>query len=264
MPQLSSQPLERRTVNYRGQHLEVLGWDIGNGQTGWNWRDQSPETLAVAERIRQATQPKPPPERPPVALIPPPNQTDFRLNGVDWSKVTDKPETYIAHGRAANRFVAEVKAGKSGNFSDDSDKPHISIIGQKEETTPVLNAFAPSGPLADIATHFHVRAFTPNDKYVADIGLPNGGKPDIVVQEPAGRVILRQRDFAGGATALRENLERAGALRRPNPNYNPSNDPTPASTNPTPNWLYIALVAFAAILLLDRGKHVGISPRPHA
>lgn len=164
------------------------------------------------------------------------SQVAWQTNGV-----IRKPkgrEVYEATSPIAKHFVERATAEGGADF-DDSKKPYITVIGTQEECDAVKRDIEGSGPLGKmhLNENYHINYFRPDSWQVKTIGLMGGGKPDIVIQNPPdtsgkGRVVYRQRDYSGG----QEHLARAiaalptGAVRQPNPDYDPSRDPAPGSS----------------------------------
>jgi len=256
-------PKQWHRIEYQGGIVTVLGRKNAAGNIEWVESEQpkgwdaplKAERKPVAVIGDDMVAPAPPKPEEPVK----PADTDFRTHGVDWSKIHGDGEKWHATGDEAHRFVAEVKGTGEVEFPDDSTKRFLTVIGRPEDRKPVMDAL--EGQLADVAKLFHVTERNPDDKYVVGVGLVRDGKPSIIVQEATGRVIYRQQDFAGGAESLKANLDKAGALRKPNPAYDPAKDPTPNNSGGVATWVYIALAACVALLLFDPAKPLGNKPQ---
>lgn len=189
----------------------------------------------------------------------------YMTNGV--RRVEKKQDVIDAPSPAAQAFIAEAIKGDSEGIKDDSWKPHLTVVGTAEEIERVRKDIEGTGILGkmNLKDSVHVHYFTPDKWQVRTVGLAFGGKPDIIVQQAAdvrgyGRVIHRQRDYSGGEAALAKALAGVGvgAVRRPNPDHNPENDPgisgfCPLGFDPS-HWPLIAVGAVAILYLLRPTK----------
>lgn len=93
-----------------------------------------------------------------------------------------------------------------------------------------------------------VQAFDdPANPLVADVGLPAGGSPDIVVQLGSGRVVYRAASDPGPGVIV-------GEIRKRDPAYDPAKDPSGGSV-PAGGFRLAAWVGLVAVVaLLLRGE----------
>ncbi len=142
------------------------------------------------------------------------------LSGVsDWTR---RENVYLLNGRPATRAKAlRAFAGASieADVPDDSVLPHLTIIGPAADRAPVEEDLRSNPALAGVLGQYRVQSYDPSEWAVQGFGFAATGHPTIYVQDPCGKVLHHQEDYAGGAEAL------ANAIRRPDPNYKPAADP---------------------------------------
>jgi hypothetical protein len=164
-----------------------------------------------------------------------PNGEKFTINGVPITK------------EQAKRLLTVP------TLEDDSGKLRLTVIGSKDERRRVLEDLGRE-PLNRFGPSFVVQAYDPADWAVANYGFVTTGKPTIYVQEPSGKVLHRQDDYADGAVGLCKALE---AIRKPDPNYDRTKDPDlrigPARTK----WLLIGAAVLVVLLLMKRNSNGG-------
>lgn len=199
-----------------GRTIWVWGWRDG-GDTCWLPSEQA----TAPPRVPDATTERPPtasqPDRPVVVGALP----SFATGGVDRTRLASR-ERYQPRLGEGRRFVEAVQA-KSKEVPDDASRLRLTVIGSDAETAPVLAAIQAPGPLHDATKEMHVQTYRPDSPYVAGLGFAPGS-PSIYVQEPNGKVLHRQADFAGGGEALAVAVRKAEALRKPDPQYDASVD----------------------------------------
>ena len=137
------------------------------------------------------------------------------------------------------------------------------MIGSDDERAPVVNDLLSNPAFAALKPTMMVQDYTPNEWPVdPSLGFVTNGKPTIIVQtakgpnDPkGGRVVYRASDYSMGPEALAEELRKA------NPNYKPSADPTPQKPAPSPasvscplgftrdHWPHILIVGIGTFLL---------------
>ena len=246
-------------VRVDGSSRWVWGW-VDGANIAWIRTEQPPE-LPAAMLASLTPRPTPrEPETPPKAEQPAePSPAvvgalpSFATSGVDRTKLALRTG-YQARHDAAQRFVeSEVKATQ---VPEDKDKPRLTVIGVEADVGPVMALTKGSGPLARLASEFHVQSYAPDSPYVSGLGFAQG-KPAIYVQTATGRVLHRQTDFAGGEAALVTAIERSGALRKPDPAYQPAKDPDHRQVSPSLAsldletslpWLALGIACFFAAL----------------
>lgn len=182
---------------------------------------------------------------------------EYAINGVTRSPKSG--ESLVAQGDEAKRFVQQLQGGVE-KAEDDSFKHWLSIIGTQEELDRVKADINGNGILGamKVRDSFHVGYYSPEQWQVTGVKLGTGGKPDIVIQSPAdsrgiGRVVYRQRDYSGGPGRLARGIQSigAGAVRQPNPDYDPNKDPGISGVCPLgfgpEHW---SLIGATALLLI--------------
>jgi hypothetical protein len=249
-------------VTENGRDRKVWGRVGSDDRVYWTEQDQ-PKPQAQP-RPQPATR-RPEPEKPIAPFPAPAGSEPSSTNGVDLSRLNPPPsggEKFRASGSHAEQFARDVQAVKKGEVeasqTDDSKKPHLTVIGKDEDRAPVLKDMEPGGPLAWVRDKYLVQDYAPDNWAVQEIGLSGHGKPDIIVQQHTagsglkGKVILHRRDYAGGAEAL------ADELRKINPDYNPNLDPGgsgPSSSGIKVNqWVPIGIGGALLLLILASGR----------
>jgi hypothetical protein len=146
--------------------------------------------------------------------------------GLDVSKIrsNSKEFDYSINGkRCTKRQAMDALAGDG--IVDDSTHLRLSCIGTKEECQPIIDDVA-NNP-AYKGQNFTFQAYRPDDPMVKEIGLVPG-KPAVYLQQPDGKVLARWESYAGPE-------QTAGAIRKADPNYDPSKDPRPDKPSPLPD-----------------------------
>jgi hypothetical protein len=257
--------LTRLAATLKGRRIEVDGWLTSSGKVAFNERDQRPgwtrplddakerPPMAILEPEPGPKSPDPPkaakPPEPTPAAPTPIREASFTTNGVDRSKM-DATEKWTAEGVAGRIFMESLRGGTAiADAEADAIKPHLTVVGTKEDRQAVRDALASSPELAALRPLVHFRDFDPKSPYVMDIGLASGrGKPEIILQRPGGAVVWRQFDFNGGGKQLAAEIVRSGAVRKPNPDYKIDRDPNPSSRDPRPSVSWIAILGIVGII----------------
>ena len=169
---------------------------------------------------------------------------------------------YYINGRQVTRSDVFEAITAGTQLEDDSGKNHLTIIGSKEETKPVLEDLESNVALTGYKGKLLVQVYKPDCWAAARAGFKTDGKPSIYLQAPGGKVLHRQDGYKGP-------LLLAAAIRKADPNYDPAKDPdltkpkpaTPAKPNdadpiaappfPWPAAGCIALLV-AAMLFMSR------------
>jgi hypothetical protein len=237
-----------RTVTSEGLAFPVWGFYDEAGAFNWSLAD-SPANVASRDRAAAAARPQaqaeaqanPKPEATPKAKPGPmaasqptvigdtsspspsaPAGTEIKLTngttaygyGVDPFKLHDaarkKAETY--HTNAPDEGAAT--HGKD---------LHLTVIGAEADRRPVMSDLGANEKLKAAASRAWVQEYDPGDWEIDPaLKFPTGGRPDILIQDRAGRVLWRATSYQqAGPDGLAE------ALRRADPNYDPKDDPQP-------------------------------------
>jgi hypothetical protein len=141
------------------------------------------------------------------------------------------------------------------NASDDEAKPskelHLTVIGPKADRAQVMSDLASNAALKAAASRAWVQEYEPGDWEIDPaLKFPTGGNPDILIQSADGAVLWRTSSYQDvGPEGLTE------ALRKADPNYDPSRDPQPGNDGgPSLPWfskeVWIGVVAVALLILL--------------
>jgi hypothetical protein len=246
------------TVTENGRDRAVLGKLGTDGRIYWEEKNQPPPAPSAPPAAPAAPKPEARAQAEPEATRPakPPYN-----GGIELEKMNPPPpgkEAFRVQGNGSQRFVESVLSVRKGvveaDQTDDSKRPHLTIIGAQADRRAILKDMEPGGPLAWVRGEFLVQDYDPDDWAVTSVGLPATGKPEIVVQAHTdgsglGKVVLK-RDRYEGPEKLAE------SLRKCNPSYNPDAGPdgTPGTNNDL--W-WIAGGVLGLILILGR-------PQPEA
>lgn len=130
-------------------------------------------------------------------------------------KRIDKGRTLI-NGKAVS--TAEALRVLGAELPDDAGKLRLTVIGADEVRKAVLNDLQASPALAPYKAQIVVQDYAPGAWPLA-AGFESTGSPSIYVQDPSGKVLHRQADYADGPDGL------ATALRKLDPNYDSKKDP---------------------------------------
>jgi hypothetical protein len=172
--------------------------------------------------------------------------------GVVSDKVGQFGERYTINGRPASRRQA-LDAVAAGHIPDDARKLRLTIIGDETARNAVLSDLRHHAALQALKDELVVQDYAPDAALIRGLGFKTDGKPSIYLQEPSGRVLLRQDRYDDAETL-------ASAIRRADPRYDPTKDPdgrkTPRLWPPSTRIPPLAWIAAAAgiLLLLWRSK----------
>lgn len=192
-----------------------------------------------------------------------PRNQDFRLGGVDLSKLAATPRYRI--GEREVGAAEALSAISAGTVPDDSTHVRLTVIGAQAVCEQVRRDLESSPDLAFWKGRLVVNCYRPDYWRVRDGGFVtprDPSQPVIYVQQADGKVLWRQDDYAGGAEAL------ARALRDKVPGYDPNKDPSPKKPNPpaptpapansglNPWWLAVPAGLFLGLYAAARRKVV--------
>jgi hypothetical protein len=210
--------------------------------------------------LQQWGKPCPPPVRPPAYDNPPLNIVSDLPTGVDLDRCSGK-ESYKINGCEVSAADAHDAVGKGG-LTDDSKKPWLVIIGPDAASRKrVLDDIDAHPALKGVKDTWIVKAYDPAHWHLG-VGFKTDGKPSIYAMSAPingkANVLHRQDDYNGGPDAL------AYALRKTDPNYDPSKDPDlrkpsplvpvplPAGGSGLPVWVLGGLLLLGFILWRKR------------
>lgn len=177
--------------------------------------------------------------------------------GLDRRGILKSGERWTLNGEPSSRNAVRKAIGGAVAIPDDSAACSLTLIGSDAECQGVVNAIAGSPLASELAAHWLVQSFRPDNALVAKSGFVLDGKPSIYGQLPDGQVLFR----AGGVVqvddlidGLRRGIEGAEGKRAPNPSYDPQADagltvkPQVDATVQAPPWFY-ALTHMGALML---------------
>lgn len=197
---------------------------------------------------------------PPVAL---PDGVPIANYGVETDKLAGGGERILINGRQASKSDAlRALSGKgSPQLPDDKKKLRLTVIGPDADRQRVLDDLAKTEALAFAKGRYVVQDYAPDawPLYDGRSGQPmfhTQGRPTIYLQEPGGKVLHRQDDYADGADGL------ARALRKADPSLRLDRDQDKRKIEPTlpiagvPLSTFVLLTAGAGLiyLILNKGK----------
>lgn len=208
--------------------------------------DLPPEIKA---KYKPPQTPEPPVKEPPARKAPVP--CEVQNYGIDLEALKNyKGPAYSINGRKASRYDA---LAKLGSFTDDADRPFLTIIGPKDDCDRVRADIDNLPVLKQVRDNWRVQSYPADDMaraVIADDGFKTGGHPTIYLQSPDGTVLHRQDNYQSA-----EQL--AQAARRADPKYDPNKDPDLSKTPsiggvdlaPFIDWLKkLPGVVYAAVL----------------
>lgn len=88
-----------------------------------------------------------------------------------------------------------------------------------------------------------VQSFAADNPLVANVGLPDGGSPDVVIQTESGKVVYRSHSDPGASAIV-------GYLRERNDDYDPRRDPSGGVASGLGRVAFWGAVAVVAVLLI--------------
>ena len=178
----------------------------------------------------------------------------FENFGIEQEKL-DQTERYWLNGMALTSKQASKILGNAAVLPDDSNLGRITLIGSKEDCNAVHNDLVNHPALLPYKAKYLLQSYQPGDWAVKNVGFDVSGSPRIVVQEApnakgVARVLHSQADYADGPEGL------ANALRKADPNYDPTKDVDRRKLNPIqlPEWAGNWLVFAIALLSLIAGR----------
>lgn len=242
IPMFGPQIIEQGTIVYRGPVKARM-----RDATGQEWEHDDAAYLArwIAERNAQAARPSTP------AAPPAPD-----------TAADDRPAPAQNFGLDLERIPKVPKAWYGGNVEPPSgprviggpaNRVHVTAIAPTQEAADAVVAGWRANPRfaaleAEYGDRIAVKAYAADNPIVADVGLPNGGNPDVVVQDSAGKVRLRAAADPGAERIVSEVRER-------DPLYSPSNDPTPDGPSElTRNPALLVVLGVLVFLIVRKGK----------
>jgi hypothetical protein len=174
--------------------------------------------------------------------------------GVDRDKISSGERYRIGDREVTKHEAIEQLGAASGTIPNDAANLRLTVIGSEEDRHHVLDDLTKSPALAPWKDRLVVQDYGPTDWAVAGVGFVTSGKPNLYVQHPDGKVLLRLDEYPG-PEALAEALRKADPNYRPDqdPNGQPKPQPTDASgSSGLPSLLY--WLAGAGLLLLIRKR----------
>ena len=145
--------------------------------------------------------------------------------GNDWQK-SDENHRYSLSGHPCSLREA-IEALRQGDTAipDDSDRLRLTVIGAPIDRHKVELDWQTLPQFAPWKNRVIFKSYPADHWAVKNSGFVTTGKPTIYFQNAKGQVLHRQEDYVGGAAQLVE------ALRRADPNYDPSKDLDRRTTN---------------------------------
>lgn len=131
-------------------------------------------------------------------------------------------------------------------LTDDSQALRLTIISADEGGRHRIRQEIQARLAAENVTNVLIQDYPP-DHWALRPGFVVNGTPTIYLQAPGGQVLHRQDNYEGGAETL------VGAIRRADPNYQPTTDPNLNLTDEAvTSGSVIAVIAGVFLLLFSR------------
>jgi hypothetical protein len=183
---------------------------------------------------------------------------NYAVSGMLW-----KPENKLGYQGSPHQEShaliesLQVPEAPLPDLIDDSGKLRVTVMSTNPEDRKqaIQDLRMGNGPLASFKDKILVRGTSPDNWDVKQVGLASEtlsqGKPSVVMQEPSGKVIF--------ATTKYTPEKAADALRKANPNFDPSKVPglgsgkCPAGFTHE-DWPAIIGIAVVAAVLMSAGK----------
>lgn len=230
-------------TTYGGVSFRVWGYKDG-AKVSWDADLKENRASYWAARNAVVKPAEPPAERP--KSQPSQEQLKQAVNyGVDPSK-RESGERYTATSAEAQDFVVRAQAAADGK----SDRIYLTVIGTPEDRKAIVADWQSNPAFASWHDKVWFQEFSKGDWQVKDeLGYEAKGKPTVLVQRPGGGVVLRATQYSGPRPIL-------AALRKADPGYRPSDDPTPDGTDESAvshrSILAILAVGAVAFFLLPK------------
>ena len=217
-PALSQQPAE---INYRlpaGASLSIAGQPVAVSGTSGKFITSplaSPGELVFEVTANGKTWKK---------IVPVQSGGTAEINleessadmfGVDFNRI--KPGTLTCNGQPITREKASQLVEESWRPSD-KNLPFLVIIGPADDCKKVMEDLKDPKLAAEIKGKWRVQEYRPDEWAVKDVGFVTTGKPTIIMESAAGKVLHRQDSYKGIESLFQ-------TLRKANPEYKNQNDP---------------------------------------
>jgi hypothetical protein len=141
----------------------------------------------------------------------------------DFNKPTGVISSKFPPIHAGQSWTSSNAMGVIGETKNEPNRPevYLTIIGPKRERERVKARLERDPEFQavsrEMGDRLAVEAYDPTNPLVADVGLPDGGHPDIVVLDATGKECERFRDDPGPSIL-------ADAVRKTDPSYRPGGD----------------------------------------
>ena len=154
--------------------------------------------------------------------------------------------------------------GASVGATEQTDRPpdvFLTVIGTKEERRRAKAELDRSPEFqtvrAEMGDRLAVHYYDPDAVMVKKVGLPDGGHPDIIVQDATGGEVKRWHEDPGAEPVAQE-------IRKLNPNYKPGGKPAADAEGP---WVKAGVVGVAFLVTiglsaLSQNRSRRWTPRP--
>lgn len=245
-PVLTMEP-ERRSyrVRFAGRDYDVTGQKRSDGKivaVGTDGRLNAFDLAPEPVRPNPSETPKssPPTPKAPARVI----SHNFGLSFAQRAQPTPPEGRWHAEGTKARAFQRAVEGGLD-QLTDDTDKPHITVLSVSEPERLAAKACVDQA----VGDRALTQEYDPDQPMVRGLKLW-AGRPEIVVQRPdrpsEGRsaVVCRLPITADAATI-------ASALRQADPNYDPALDPTDPAVADGPGSIpALPVLALAGVVVV--------------
>lgn len=188
-----------------------------NGTIGWEWgrKDNLGRVVSVPSM----------PDKPEPGADPTHKSTIVSANyGLAKDRIPTETREWAGGPAETPRLIRGDPAVK--------DRVHLTFIGDELTRKAARSALEANPSYRELAAamgeRLAVQDFAPTNPMVADIGLPAGGRPDVIIQDAAGTVTFRPKSPPDPARIVAE-------IRKADPNYRAEDDPDGAA--PSAAWL---------------------------
>jgi hypothetical protein len=181
--------------------------------------------------------------------------------GIDLAKLPSHPGGQAWYGGNVDYSAARGAAGEKPN------RVHVTFIGsqvEREAARKNLEGDPGFRYLSEaMGDYLAVQDYGPENPLVKEVGLPNGGRPDVIIQTTkGGRVTYRARSYPGADVVVHE-------IRKADPRYDPDKDPNGSgldglsamlkylgANDSMPEDVLIGLAGGVALVVLIRNKEL--------
>lgn len=224
-----------------GQPIRIAGWIGADGRPRFNPLEYPALAAAIEAAGRPTTAPPPTPDPGPVPGKV--GQGSYPINGVVQSKIPAISAGQVWRG---GNVIEEAGPGAEGRDKGGKPDVYLTVIGSKEERARMRTRLASDPTFAAVRStmgeRLAVHDYPPGNPMVAKVGLPDGGKPDVVIQDASGGEARRWHEAPDPAEVVKE-------VRKLDPSYRPGGHGKEEGEPPNV-LLYVLVPAGATVFTL--------------